>query len=157
MYAVILSPITNDSSPETVERYGEVIDMDTVFDEGFTRDFCDGQTSPLPPRWADDESGVLYTYSEGAARSFSGILREDLAARVSAGVLQQAPTWLTAGKTVTSAIVTAEVLSTVEAGIVAEGITQSQITTAINTAIAEGFTTEAEIIEWIKQNRNWYA
>lgn len=156
MYAVILSPITNDSSPETVEQYGKVIDMDSVFDEGMTRDFCDGQTSPMPPRWADDESGVLYTYSQGAAESFSDILREDLRQRVASGVVNVNPSWLTAARTIATALSTEKITAKV-VDLVAPEITESQIHTAINAAIAAGAKTEAEIIEWIRMNRGWYA
>jgi hypothetical protein len=156
VYGVIIAPITNDSSVETVESYGQIIDMDTATDEGFSRDFCDGQTSPFPPRWADDQAGMLYTYSEGAARSFSDILRADLTSRITAGEVAFNPTWITAGRAAVSAIVTEELTETVLT-YAPEYITESQIHTAINAAIAEGATTEAEIIEWIRLNRGWYA
>lgn len=151
---MIISPITNDSSTKAVEDYGRVVDMDSVFDEGFTRDFCDGQTSPVPPRWADDDSGMLYTYSEGAAQAFSEQLQADLAERIASGAVNVNPSWLGAASRLIGAIETAKLLPKVEK-LAAVGLTESQMTTAINNAIAAGATTEAEIIEWIRQNARW--
>lgn len=95
MYGVIVQPITNDTTPANVESYGDIVDMDHCFDKGFSRDFCDGQTSPVPPRWADDQAGMLYTYDRRTAEMFQGILREDVAARAAGGQLAPSglPSW----------------------------------------------------------------
>ena len=97
MFGIIVQPITNDTTPANVESYGDIVDMDTAFNEGFSRDFCDGQTSPVPPRWADDQAGMLYTYDRATAEMFRGILREDIAARVASGQLLPpvVPIWAT--------------------------------------------------------------
>ena len=157
MYGVIVQPITNDTTPANVETYGEVVDMDHAFDKGFSRDLCDGQTSPVPPRWADDQAGMIYTYDKRTADMFSGILRDDVASRVASGAINQAPSWIKAGQ-VTTAALTVEarllLVDEISAG-VAESVTNSQIQTAINSAINSGARTANEVTEWIIENVGW--
>ena len=158
MYGVIIQPITNDTTPSNVERYGEVINLDRAFDEGFARTFCDGQTSPVPPQYADDQAGMLYTYSEGAAQAFSGQLRRDLAARIASGVVQQSPSWLSSAGAVTIGVLTPTAMAgyiIAVSAIAPEGITAGQMETAIQNAVQAGATTEAEILAWIEENARW--
>lgn len=161
MYAVIVQPITNDTTPANVESYGDIIDMDHAFDKGFSRDFCDGQTSPVPPRWADDQAGMLYTYDRRTAEMFQGILREDIAARVASGVIQQSPSWLTVPGA-TSILATSRINGVVvglrDAGKIGLDVTDGQIQTAMQnyvTTTGKANPNIAELLAWMEENAGW--
>ncbi|HPH40603.1 MAG TPA: hypothetical protein PK274_10330, partial [Candidatus Fermentibacter daniensis] len=62
LYGVWVQTITNDTTAANVEKYGEIEDMAEAYRDGFAKDFCDGQTSPTPPRWPDDGMQLLYFY-----------------------------------------------------------------------------------------------
>ena len=71
MYGVWVQTITNDTTAANVEKYGEIEDMAQAYRDGFAKDFCDGQTSPTPPRWPDDGMQLVYTYDQESARLIS--------------------------------------------------------------------------------------
>ena len=160
MYAVIVQPITNDTTPANVESYGDVVDMDTVFKDGFSRDFCDGQTSPVPPRWADDQAGMIYTYDKRTADMFSGILRDDVASRIASGVIQQSPSWLTTPVSILaeSRLATA-IIDLREAGAISLDVTDGQIQTAIQnyvTTTGKPMPTLNQLLDWMEDNVRWF-
>ena len=97
MYGVWGQTITNDTTAANVEKYGEIEDMAQAYRDGFAKDFCDGQTSPTPPRWPDDGMQLVYTYDQESARLISEFLREDVASRVAGGEMGagfSSPSWL---------------------------------------------------------------
>lgn len=96
LYGVWVQTITNDTTAANVEKYGEVEDMAQAYRDGFAKDFCDGQTSPTPPRWPDDGMQLIYTYDAESARLISEFLRGDIQERVAAGSLSPAatPSWI---------------------------------------------------------------
>lgn len=98
MRGVLYQTVTNDTDPENVENYGRIIDQGEAYSEGFSRDFCDGQTSPLPPRWADDRMNIAWFYNRESAELVSQYLRGDLAERIAGGSLSlpggSSPSWL---------------------------------------------------------------
>ncbi len=97
LWGVWVQTITNDTTAANVEKYGEIEDMAQAYRDGFAKDFCDGQTSPTPPRWPDDGMQLVYTYDQESARLISEFLREDVAARVAEGEMGggfAVPSWL---------------------------------------------------------------
>jgi len=173
IYGVRLQPIDGDVSLESLEQYGEVVDLTELMssdDRG--RDFCDGQTSPLPPNHADDKAGMLWTYSRDTADYWSGVVRRDVAERVAEGVINVPGnlSWLgMAGVSAKSAAAAESVLSTAtlpqtirevrEAGTIAATVTDSQIQTQIQayvTSTGNAMPTVAELVEWIKTEARWY-
>lgn len=96
LWGVWVQPITGDSTPENVQKYGEIEDMAQAYRDGFAKEFCDGQTSPTPPRWPDDGMQLIYTYDRESAQMISDFLRGTLQERYDAGELPQnsAPSWL---------------------------------------------------------------
>ena len=98
-YAVMVQVIDEYTTGGNVEDYGSITDFGEFYEEGFAKEFCDGQTSPTPPRWADDNMGLLHTYDRSTAEFISQLLRDDVARRVrSEGLrLTISPGWLTAG------------------------------------------------------------
>ena len=160
MYGVLVSPITNDTTPSNVENYGDVIDMDTAFAKGFSRDLCDGQTSPVPPRWADDQAGMIYTYDKRTADMFSGILRDDVASRIASGAITQSPSWLTTPVSILaeSRLATA-IIDLREAGAISLDVTDGQIQTAIQnyvTTTGKPMPTLNQLLDWMEDNVRWF-
>ena len=97
LYGVWVQTVTNDTTAANVEKYGEIEDMAQAYRDGFAKDFCDGQTSPTPPRWPDDGMQLVYTYDQESARLISEFLREDVAARIAGGDMGAgfvSPSWL---------------------------------------------------------------
>jgi len=161
LYGVVVQPITNETGAANVERYGEVIDIGSLMDKDTRgRDFCDGQTSPLPPMYADDQAGMIYSYSREAADLWSGVLRDDLAQRVAAGQLTQAPSWIAStGASVLAAETLPVAIDGVrEAGEIAAAVTDSQIQTQIQayvTATGNPNPSTADLLAWIRDNARW--
>ena len=169
MFGVYVQPITNDTGAENVEKYGEILDFDAVDSDGQSRDFCDGATSMLPPRNADDQMGMIYTYDRATAETFSGVVRRDLAARIASGQVAQSPSWLAAAAVsaqtaaLAESIIAAETLpSTIlqvrEALRLSSAITDGQIATQLqNLVIATGNATPSlsQIVEWIQLHAPW--
>ncbi|MCK5019741.1 MAG: hypothetical protein KAS32_21965 [Candidatus Peribacteraceae bacterium] len=161
MFGIIVSPITNDTTAANVESYGDIIDMDTAFDTGFARTFCDGQTSPVPPRWADDTAGIIYTYDKRTAELFQGILRRDVSERIASGVIQQSPTWLKSAE-LTSILAGSRINGVIDsvrnAGNISLEVTDGQIQTAMqNYVVTTGKANPsiAELLTWIEENAGW--
>lgn len=97
LYGVWVQTITNDTTAANVEKYGEIEDMAEAYRDGFAKDFCDGQTSPTPPRWPDDGMQLIYFYDRESAELVSQFLREDVVERNAAGEFGEgfaAPSWL---------------------------------------------------------------
>lgn len=96
LWGVWVQPITGDTTQANVEKYGEVEDMAQAYRDGFAKEFCDGQTSPTPPRWPDDGMQLLYFYDEESARLVSDYLRGSLQDRFTAGEMPggMAPSWV---------------------------------------------------------------
>ena len=95
LWGVWAQTVTNDTGAANVEKYGEIEDMAEAYRDGFAKDFCDGQTSPTPPRWPDDGMQLIYTYDPESARLISEFLRGDIGSRAAAGELNLPviPTW----------------------------------------------------------------
>lgn len=98
-YAVMFQIIDEHTSAGNIEQYGNVKEYDEFYAEGFAKEFCDGQTSPTPPRWADDNMGLLHTYDRATAEYISNLLRDGVAERVRHEGLKLAvsPKWMTVG------------------------------------------------------------
>lgn len=99
VYGVWVQPIENATTAANVQKYGEVMDVLAEYDMDeatASKQFCDGQTSITPPRYANDEMGMIFTYDRQTAELFSSYLRDEVATRISAGelVLSQPPAWL---------------------------------------------------------------
>lgn len=98
LWGVWAQTITNDTTAANVEKYGEIEDMAEAYRDGFAKDFCDGQTSPTPPRWPDDGMQLLYFYDRESAELVSQFLRGDIDDRIAGGMLAPTvtPSWSTA-------------------------------------------------------------
>ena len=172
IYGVIIQPIDGEATADHLERYGEVVDIDGLMasdDRG--RDFCDGLTSPLPPEYADDRGGMIFTYDRQTAEYFSGIARRNLYERAASGdiALPDTLSWLSAaalsGRTaaVAESVLATETLPAAiaevrEAGAIAAAITDSQIQTQIRAYVAatgDAAPTIAQLLEWITANAPW--
>lgn len=168
LFGVLVRPVDADGAD--IERYGEVIDVPALMasdDRG--RDFCDGQTSALPPEHADDPYGMLYTYDRATADYWSGIVRRDLAERVVSGDISVVSSWMEAalisGRTAAAVetILAAETLPATIAelrqiGGISALVTDSQIQTQIAAyikATGNSMPTLAELLAWIKTNARW--
>lgn len=97
-FAVWVQPVDEYTTPENLDNYGTVHDVEAEYedDEGGTpnKQFCDGQTSKTPPRYATDHMIGIYTRSREAADIISGYLREDVTNRILAGSLRvPLPLW----------------------------------------------------------------
>ena len=164
LYGVRVQPITDDTSPTSVEEYGEVIDINALMEDDIKgRDFCDGQTSALPPKYADDNAGMIYTYDRRTAETFSEVLRLDVASRVSAGQLVAAPAWLsnvTAGSILSTEALPEAVNRLREIRQIDDAITDSQIENQIRSyVVATGKPSPAldELWEWMGEHAAWIA
>lgn len=97
-FAVWVQPVDEYTTPDNLDNYGSVHDVEAEYedDEGGTpnKQFCDGQTSKTPPRYATDRMVGIYTRSREAADIVSGYLREDVRGRILSGSLRVAlPLW----------------------------------------------------------------
>jgi hypothetical protein len=172
LFGVIVQPVDGEVTPEHLERYGEVVDIPALMesdDKG--RDFCDGQTSALPPEYADDQGGMIFCYDRATAEYWSGVARHDLAGRAAAGdiVLPDTLSWLTSAQTAAQAATYAETVLAAETlpatiaevregGILAGTITDSQIRSQIQAYVAAtGNATPSieDLLEWITDNAPW--
>jgi len=157
-YGIWVQGIDDRTGAANVEKYASYQEFDDLYAEGFSKTFCDGQTSPTGPRWADDNMGMLWVPDEETAKYIQGILRDDIANRVAVEGLKLtvAPSWIAAGQVTTG--LTAGVLVSVAdeiAGFAPTGVNPGQIETAINTAIESGASTSGEIITFVKENARW--
>ena len=157
-YGIWVQGIDDRTGAANLEKYASYEEFDDLYATGFSKQFCDGQTSPTAPRWGDDRMGMLWVPDEETAKFIQDILREDIAQRVATEGLKLAvtPTWITSGQVIAG--LTPTVLTTVADDIAAfapEGINAGQIQTAIDSAIADGASTADEIIEFVKVNARW--
>ena len=172
IYGVIVKIVDGDTGGASLERFGEVVDLETLAasdDRG--RDFCDGQTSPIPPEHADDPGGMIFTYTREAAEHWSGVVRNDLASRAASGdiLLPDTLSWLTATQAAAQAAAYAETVLAAEtlpatiaevreSGVISATITDSQIQSQIQAYVAAtGHATPsiADLLEWITDNAAW--
>ncbi len=167
VYGVWVQPIQNDTSPANLQKYGEIMDVEAAYEEDdatASAQFCDGQTSITPPRYANDGMAMIYTYSEDAARTFSGYLREDVARRITAGQLAfaQPPAWIgsaapafavagAAGMVDSVALIRKELA-------ISESVTNTQIENQIIGYMGQSGKMTAsisDIAEYIAENARW--
>ncbi len=100
VYSVWVQPVDDYTTPENLDKYGTVHDVFAEYenDDGGTpnKQFCDGQTSKTPPRYAQDRMIGIYTRTDEAAQIISESLRDDVAQRVMSGqlALTHHPQWL---------------------------------------------------------------
>ncbi len=88
-YIVFFQPVDPYTTPGNAALTGEVFDLEKLLDEkGGGKSYCDGQTSPTPPRYSDDGMLGLFFESEEVAKDFSRIVREDVADRIRRGELK---------------------------------------------------------------------
>lgn len=91
--------IDDTTGIENIDSYGSVHDVEAEYeaeDESGTpnKQFCDGQTSKTPPRYAQDRMIGIYTRSEESARTISDFLRNDLSSRINSRALViPLPSW----------------------------------------------------------------
>lgn len=157
-YGIWVQGIDDRTGAANVEKYATIEEFDDLYSEGFSKQFCDGQTSPTPPRWPDDKMGMLWVDDRETAEFLQGILREDIASRVATEGLKLAatPSWITAGQV--TAGLTAATLTGVADDIInfaPAGVSPAQVQTAIDTAVEAGMTTADEIIGYVKSNARW--
>lgn len=91
LYGVWVQPVDSDITPDNLDKYGSVHDLMAEYADDDTgtpnKQFCDGQTSITPPRYATDQMVSIYTRSEEAANEISRMLRENVVQRIQAGEL----------------------------------------------------------------------
>ena len=163
VYGVWVQPIDNDTGAANLERYGMVENLSELYESDMgdrSKDFCDGQTSPTAPRYADDQMGQLQFYSKEAADYISSVLRNDVAARMASGqVAQSLPSaWgvlapVTMPETMAGVVLELRTMMTIDAA-----VTDSQIEGAITRyvqATGNPLPTNEELTEWIGQNAGW--
>lgn len=161
LWGVWAQTITNDTTAANVEKYGGVEDMAEAYRDGFAKDFCDGQTSPTPPRWPDDGMQLLYFYDRESAELVSQFLRGNVVERMQGGDLQPtaAPSWLAdvtaaALDTAEKSALFAAVYDAADASSVVSDMTESQLSgrlAAYIQATGNPKPTAAELLAWIER------
>ncbi len=163
VYAVWVQPITDDTTDANVAKYGMIENLNEVYESDMgarSKDFCDGQTSPTAPRYAEDRMGQLEFYSEEAAQYASNVLRTDIESRIASGQLNviRPAAWkvsvpITAPEAMATTIIELRELLTVP-----EAVTNSQIEGAIVRyveATGNPMPTNAQLTAWIQENAGW--
>lgn len=157
-FGLWIQGIDDRTGAANVEKYASIEEFDDLYAEGFSKQFCDGQTSPTAPRWPDDNMGMLWVSDRETAEYIQGVLRDDIASRVATGGLRMTvtPSWITAGQVTTglTPVALAGVADEI-ATFAPAGINAGQIQTVIDTAIESGASTQAEIITFVKENARW--
>ena len=163
VYSVWVQPITDDTTPANIEKYGTVENLTEVYGSDMgarSKDFCDGQTSATAPRYADDQMGQIEFYSKEAADYASNVLRTDIESRIASGQLNIArpATWrVTLPITAPEAMATT-ILELRDLLSVSTGITDSQIEGAIVKyieATGNAMPTNKQLVEWMAENVKW--
>lgn len=100
VYSVWTQIIDDTTTPANIDAFGSVHDVlaEQEDDEGGTpnKQFCDGQTSKTPPRYATDNMIGIYTRSPESAQIISDFMRQDVVNRIQSGQLRvPLPTWYT--------------------------------------------------------------
>jgi hypothetical protein len=89
VFGVWVQPVDSEITPDNLDKYGSVHDITAEYgdDDSGTpnKQFCDGQTSLTPPRYATDQMVSIYTRSREAANEISQMLREDVMLRMCNG------------------------------------------------------------------------
>ena len=163
VYSVWVQPIDNETGAANIERYGMVEDLTELYESDMgdrSKDFCDGQTSPTAPRYADDQMGQLQFYSKEAADYVSSVLRNDLAERIAQGQIGQSlpSAWgvlapVTMPETMAGIVLELRTLMAIDAA-----VTDSQIESAITRYVqvtGNPLPTNAELSEWMSRNSDW--
>jgi len=155
VYGIWVQPVDDFTSAENLELYGEIDQFDDMYDDGRAKEFCDGQTSPSGPRWADDRMGMLWTKNRETAEFIQGILRDQLTAEISGGLaVTAAPSWISGAAAMSlapSALVPA--IRTVRKKLdLAEDVTDSQVETALKRYVNETGGQLKDAPEWIAAN-----
>ena len=163
LYAVWVQPVDNDTSPENVERFGMIEDLEEVYESDMgarSKDFCDGQTSPTAPRYADDQMGQLQFYSREAAEYVSAVLRNDLSARFAAGEISQSvpAAWGVLAPVTMPQTMAATVLELRLLASIGEDVTDSQIESAILRYVqgtGNPLPTNEQLVKYMTENTAW--
>ena len=113
VFTVWVQPIDDYTTPENIDKYGSVHDVLSEYenDEGGTpnKQFCDGQTSKTPPRYAQDRMIGIYTRSDEAAQIISNSLRNDVRSRIMSGQLRvPLPIWYVPQTGIAGAVLAAD-------------------------------------------------
>ena len=164
VWTIWVQPITNDTTPANIEKYGMVENLSEVYESDMgarSKDFCDGQTSPSAPRYADDQMGQLEFYSEEAARYASSVLRGDIETRIATGQLSavtRPATWAVSVPITTPAAMVETIFELRDIGSIPELITDSQIENAIVRyieATGNPIPTNKQLLAWLMDNAAW--
>lgn len=113
VFTVWVQPIDDYTTPENIDKYGSIHNLEQEYadDEGGTpnKQFCDGQTSKTPPRYATDRMIGIYTRTDEAAQLISKTLRDDVRSRIMAGQLRvPLPIWYVPQTSLTGVIFAAD-------------------------------------------------
>ena len=157
---MFISPIDERTGADTLEMYATYADEEVLYDDsGRWKDYCDGQTSPTAPRYADDRSGMLWMHDPTNAREIQQILRQDVANRIMSGDLPvtRLPSWINA---LSIDLFNPAVVGAVSADVTAlvvDTITQGQAETATRAMLTDfgNIPNTADILEWLDINRQW--
>lgn len=156
-YIVFFQPVDPYTTPGNAALTGEVFDLEKLLDEkGGGKSYCDGQTSPTPPRYSDDGMLGLFFESEEVAKDFSRIVREDVADRIRRGELKlpfELP-WL---KSLLFSTAGVEVVAAEIRTRYSPEVTDSQILNASQQCALElgRVPTAQELFEWIEAHREF--
>jgi hypothetical protein len=107
MYSVWTQIVDDYTTPENIDAFGSVHDVFAEQEDDDTgtpnKQFCDGQTSKTPPRYAQDNMVGIYTRSEESAQIISDFLRQDVQSRILSGSLvAPLPSWYAIAGTITA-------------------------------------------------------
>jgi hypothetical protein len=157
-YLLFFQPVDDKTDPANAALSGEVFDLEELLTEkGAGRSSCDGQVSPTPPRYSDDNMMGMYFESKEVAEEFSAVLRGDVRRRIARGELTlnyQLP-WQTTEKALWT---TASVEKLAKSAATKYyDATDSQILSAAEACAIElgRLPTADELFFWIEQNRSW--
>jgi hypothetical protein len=163
IYGVWVQPLDDDTGEANFDRYGMVENLSELYESDMgdrSKDFCDGQTSPTAPRYADDQMGQLQFYSKEAADYVAAVLRNDIAERIAMGQLNRElpAVWGVLQPVTAPASMLAKITGIREAMALADTVTDSQIEGGIVRyvqATGNPLPTDAELIEWMAANTAW--
>lgn len=158
MYGVWVQPIDGNTGPDNLELYGEIDRYEDLYADGRVKEFCDGQTSPSPPRWANDRMMMLWVQNRETAEYLQTLLRNRLRQEVASGLaLSSSPAWLSgkAALAISPAALSQAILAIRAQLELAERVTDSQIESAIKRYVQETGGDLSGAAGWIRKNRTW--
>jgi len=160
MYGLWVQPITNTTTPANVEKYGELQTLEELIEAGDSPLSCGGQVSPTAPRYADDQMGMLWFYSESAAEYAQAILRENIITRTQAGQLSlpAQPLWFNNVAAASLANIPSLRDSLRDDMAVDDEVTDSQLDSALKMYIIQtgnDSPTADEFNRWLMRHRAW--